>query len=158
MKHIMTMLLLLTATLISLPANAQVKDLEKYSKTDGVSYAYISKTMLQLASSEKIGIPGLNMKKKELIDKISGIQIISTEKKASSSKLKKEIESITSRDKYETLMEMGEEEKLVIYYKSGKKQSAIIMVTEEDSGLSIIAITGAFSPKDVKDLGGSSQQ
>lgn len=159
MKHgIFTTLLAICLFMVGITANAQVKALNDLRKTPGVSYVYISKFMLDLVggsssnidigkgkSSDKVNINSLK-------GKIGGIQIISTETESALSTVKETISNLISKEKYETMMELDEdEESCVIYFKQGKEQSVILMQNEGDNELSIIAISGTFTEQDIKE-------
>ena len=60
---------------------------------------------------------------------------------------------MVKRDKYEMLMQVDEEEsKVRIYFKDGKKQSVILMSTDESNETSVIVFTGTFKIEDIQKM------
>lgn len=147
-----TLILALIMLLGTLAANAQVKSLEKYADMKNVTYVFISKAMLGMAQKATTpSVPGMEMKK--VMPKLSGIQIITSENKLASAKMKSDVADIIRKEKYEVLMQVDDDgEKVRIYHQEGKTQSAIIMITEADKELTIIAFSGKFSLNDVKGM------
>ena len=154
MRKIITRILTLALimTLTSFAANAQVKSLEKYADMKNVTYVYISKAMIGMAQKMSApSVPGMEMKK--VMPKLTGIQIISSDNKSANAKLKAEVADIIKKEKYEVLMQVDDDgEKVRIYLHEGKTQSAIIMLTEAEKEVTIIAFTGKFSLDDVKGM------
>ena len=90
----------LAMALMSLQANAQVKEFEKYADTKNVTYVFISKFMLRMAGKAKTpSVPGVDTK--SLMNKLTGIQIITSENEAASARLKSDVQSIVKQGKYE---------------------------------------------------------
>lgn len=139
--------MLLTAVCIT--ANAQVKEFERYSDTKNVTYVYISKHMLQMAGKTTTpSVPGVNLN--NIMNKLTGIQIITAEEKNAAARLKTETLGLIKNGKYELLMQVDEnEEKVRIYHREGKQQSAIVMLTEETDQTTIIVFSGKFTMDDV---------
>ena len=133
----------------SLHANAQVKAFEKYADAKNVTYVYISKYMLAMAGKNATpSVPGVDIK--TLAGKLTGIQIINTENKAAQAKLKNDVKGIISRDKYELLMQMNEDDsKVNIYHCIAKLQSALVMQVEDKEELTLMVFSGKFTLEDV---------
>ena len=150
MKQIIikTLLGIMVAT-CSLNANAQVKAFEKYADAKNVTYVYISKYMLAMAGKNATpSVPGVDIK--TLAGKLTGIQIINTENKAAQAKLKNDVKGIISRDKYELLMQMNEDDsKVNIYHCIAKQQSAVVMQVEDNEELTLMVFSGKFTLEDV---------
>ena len=150
MKQIIIKTLLgIMVVLCSLTANAQVKAFEKYADAKNVTYVYISKYMLGMAGKNATpSVPGVDIK--TLAGKLTGIQIINTENKAAQEKLKNDIKGIISRDKYELLMQMNEDDSRVnIYHHIAKLQSAVVMQVEDKEELTLMVFSGKFTLEDV---------
>lgn len=147
-KVIRTLLCIMVA-MASLTVNAQVKAFEKYADMKNVSYVYISKYMLRMASNSSMpSVPGVDTK--SLASKLTGIQIISTEEKTARAKLKNDVKDILARDKYEVLMQMREDgEKVDIYHCVGKQQSVVVMLMDEDDSATVMIFSGNFTLDDV---------
>ena len=142
-------LLCVVVMMCSLNASAQVKAFEKYADMKNVTYVFISKYMLGMAGKNSaISAPGIDVK--SLSSKLTGIQIITSENKATRTKLKNEVKAIMAKDKYELLMQVNEDDsKVNIFHHIGKQQSAVIMQVEGDDELSILVFSGKFTLDDV---------
>ena len=150
MKTIAIRILLVVAMVVtSLQANAQVKAFEKYADMKNVSYVYISKYMLSMAGKNAAhSVPNVNMK--SLTNKLTGIQLINSDEKAARTKLKNDVSSIIARDKYTLLMQVKEDgDKVDIYYHVDKRNSAVVMLVEEDDEVNVIVFSGTFTLDDV---------
>ena len=150
MKQIIIKTLLgIMVVLCSLTANAQVKAFEKYADAKNVTYVYISKYMLSMAGKNATpSVPGVDIK--TLAGKLTGIQIVSTENKAAQAKLKNDVKGIISKDKYELLMQMNEDDSRVnIYHHITKQQSAVVMQVEDKEELTLMVFSGKFTLDDV---------
>ena len=147
-KMIRTLLCIMVA-MASLTVNAQVKAFEKYADMKNVSYVYISKYMLRMASNSSMpSVPGVDTK--SLASKLTGIQIISTEEKTARAKLKNDVKDILARDKYEVLMQMREDgNKVDIYHCIGKQQSVVVMLMDENDSATVMIFSGNFTMDDV---------
>jgi hypothetical protein len=148
-QTIIKALLCLVVALSSLTANAQVKAFEKYADMKNVTYVFISKYMLGMAGKNAgLSVPGVDVK--TLANKLTGIQIISSENKGAQTKLKNDVKAIMAKDKYELLMQVNEDDsKVNIFHHVTKQQSAVIMQVEDDEELTILVFSGKFSLEDV---------
>ena len=147
-KMIRTLLCIMVA-MASLTINAQVKAFEKYADMKNVSYVYISKYMLGMASKTSMpSVPGVDTK--SLASKLTGIQIISSEEKTARVKLKNDVQDILARDKYEVLMQIREDgDKVDIYHCVGKQQSVVVMLMDEDDSATVMIFSGNFTLDDL---------
>ena len=147
-KMIRTLLCIMVA-MASLTVNAQVKAFEKYADMKNVSYVYISKYMLGMASKASMpSVPGVDTK--SLASKLTGIQIISSEEKTARAKLKNDVKDILARDKYEVLMQIREDgDKVDIYHCVGKQQSVVVMLMDENDSATVMIFSGNFTMDDV---------
>ena len=150
MKQIIIRILLCAVVVMaSLTVNAQVKAFEKYADMKNVSYVYISKYMLGMASKASMpSVPGVDTK--SLASKLTGIQIISSEEKTARAKLRNDVKDILARDKYEVLMQIREDgDKVDIYHCVGKQQSVVVMLMDEDDSATVMIFSGNFTLDDV---------
>lgn len=147
-KMIRTLLCIMVA-MASLTVNAQVKAFEKYADMKNVSYVYISKYMLGMASKASMpSVPGVDTK--SLASKLTGIQIISSEEKTARAKLRNDVKDILAHDKYEVLMQIREDgDKVDIYHCIGKQQSVVVMLMDEDDSATVMIFSGNFTLDDV---------
>ena len=146
---IIKVLLCVVSALSSLTVNAQVKAFEKYADMKNVSYVYISKYMLGMASKASMpSVPGVDTK--SLASKLTGIQIISSEEKTARVKLKNDVKDILARNKYEVLMQIREDgDKVDIYHCVGKQQSVVVMLMDEEDSATVMIFSGNFTLDDV---------
>lgn len=148
-QTIIKAILCVVVALSCLNANAQVKAFEKYADMKNVTYVFISKYMLSMAGKNATPqVPGVDIK--TLANKLTGIQIIHAENKGAQTKLKSDVKNIMAKDKYELLMQMNEDDnKVNIFHHVGKQQSAVIMLVEEDDGVTVMVFSGKFTMDDV---------
>ena len=148
-QRMIRILLCAVVVMASLTANAQVKAFEKYADMKNVSYVYISKYMLGMAGKTATpAVPGVDTK--SLFGKLTGIQIISSEDKVARTKLKSDVKDILSRDKYEVLMQIREDDsKVDIYHCVGKQQSVVVMFMDEDDTATVMVFSGHFTMEDI---------
>ena len=162
----------LALAMMSLQANAQVKEFEKYADTKNVTYVFISKYMLRMAGKVSApSVPGVDTK--SIMNKLNGIQIISSEDKAASARLKAETQALVKQGKYELLMQVDEDDQKVrIYHCEGNRrqteshqaglngrgakekgeanqQSAVVMMADEEGEFTVIVFSGTFTLEDV---------
>lgn len=146
-QTIIRSLLCTVMALICLTASAQVKAFEKYADTKNVTYVYISKYMIGMVG-KMATMPGVDIS--SLSNKLSAIQIITSDDKAAGTKLKKEVQNILSNGKYEKLMQINEDDsKVNIYHSEGKQQSAVVMISDGDGSVTVMVFSGKFSLDDV---------
>ena len=146
-QTIIRSLLCTVMALICITASAQVKAFEKYADTKNVTYIYISKYMIGMVG-KMTTMPGVDIS--SLSNKLSAIQIITSEDKAAGMKLKKEVHGILSNGKYEKLMQINEDEsKVNIYHSEGKQQSAVVMISDGNGSVTVMVFSGKFSLDDV---------
>lgn len=146
---IMKTLLCVVVALCSINANAQVKAFEKYANMKNVSYVYISKYMLGLAGKNAApSVPGIDTQ--TLANKLTGIQIITSENNAAQKKLNNDVKDMMARDKYELLMQMNEDDnKVNIFHHEDSQQSAVVMLVEGDDETTVMVFSGKFTLDDV---------
>ena len=139
----------LALAMMSLQANAQVKEFEKYADTKNVTYVFISKYMLRLAGKASAPtVPGVNTQ--SIMNKLTGIQIITSEEKTAAARLKTDTQNFVKAGKYELLMQVDDDdEKVRIYHREGKMQSAVIMLSDDAGEVSVIVFSGTFTLEDV---------
>ena len=146
-RTIIKSLLCIVMALLCLTASAQVKEFEKYADTKNVTYVYISKYMIGMVG-KMANMPGVDIS--SLSNKLSAIQIITSDDWDAGRKLKKEVQRILSSGKYEKLMQVNEDNsKVNIYHTEGKQQSAVVMVTDGDGTVTVVVFSGKFNMDDV---------
>ncbi len=146
-QTIIKSLLCTIMALLCLTASAQVKEFEKYADTKNVTYVYISKYMIGMVG-KMANIPGVDIS--SLSNKLSAIQIITSDDKAAGTKLKKEVQGILSSGKYEKLMQINDDDsKVNIYHTEGNQQSAVVMISDGDGSVTVMVFSGKFTLDDV---------
>lgn len=139
-------------------ASAQVKELEQFAEMKDVTYVYISKTMLRMASGlASPEVPGIDIK--GLMNKLSAIQIVSTEKKTVRAKIDATVEKMVKNNKYELMMSINDDtDKVKFYIKETKSSSVLLMAVNEESESVVMAFSGKFNERDVEKLMNESQR
>ena len=148
-QAIIKVLLGMVIVMSGLTANAQVKAFDKYADMKNVTYVFISKHMLAMTGkSAPPSVPGIDTK--TLAGKLTGIQIITSENETAQKKLKNDVKSIMTKDKYELLMQMNEDDnKVNIYYLVDRQQSAVVMLIEDGDEVTVMVFSGEFTLEDV---------
>lgn len=148
-QTIIKVLLGMVIVMSGLTANAQVKAFDKYADMKNVTYVFISKYMLAMTGkSTSPSVPGIDTK--TLAGKLTGIQIITSENETAQKKLKNDVKSIMTKDKYELLMQMNEDDsKVNIYYLVDRQQSAVVMLVEDNDEVTVMVFSGKFTLEDV---------
>ena len=146
-QTIIKSLLCTVMALLCLTASAQVKEFEKYADTKNVTYVYISKSMIGMVG-KMANMRGVDVS--SLSNKLSAIQIITSDDKVAGTKLKKEVQGILSSGKYEMLMQINDDDsKVNIYHTEGKQQSAVVMISDGDGSVTVMVFSGKFNMDDV---------
>lgn len=146
-RTIIKSLLCTVMALLCLTASAQVKEFEKYADTKNVTYVYISKYMIGMVG-KMANMPGVDVS--SLSNKLSAIQIITSDDWDAGKKLKKEVQGILSNGKYEKLMQINDDDsKVNIYHTEGKQQSAVVMISDGDGSVTVMVFSGKFNMDDV---------
>ena len=146
-RTIIKSLLCTVMALLCLTASAQVKEFEKYADTKNVTYVYISKYMIGMVG-KMANMPGVDIS--SLSNKLSAIQIITSDDWDAGKKLKKEVQGILSSGKYEKLMQINDDDsKVNIYHTEGKQQSAVVMISDGDGSVTVMVFSGKFNMDDV---------
>ena len=155
MKRLFTTTLIVIVMLLTgTSAKAQIKAFEKFRNTQGVTYVYISSTMLNMAGkSINTKLENHDIKLGHIIDKISAIQIISSENKSKIKEIKKNTDEIITNDSYQLLMDMSDDDdKVMIYNKTDKQNSVLIMTNEEKDDYQLIVFSGNFTMDDIQKI------
>jgi len=129
----------------------------KYANKDGFSTVNISGKLLGLASK----MDDSNSSQAAMLQKISGIRILSVENKELNKGLNfyKELESdgFFKNNDYESLMEVTEKNQVVRFYgrsgEKGKLSELLLVVGGDDNTL--ISIRGVINPEDIGKITGS---
>lgn len=151
-RLISTALTAIAFMLVCITASAQSTPFDKYADKKDVTYVYISKAMLSLVGTKMMpSINGVNVS--ELSGKLNSIQIINSGTKAAKESLKTDVMSIVKKGKYETLMQISENDsKVNIYHKEGKDSSIIVMMTDNKDDTVVVVFSGTFSTENIMNM------
>lgn len=145
------LLIALTCLLSSL-AMGQKSLMERYANIDGVTTVYISKTMLQMMPNMNVHI---NMNTKDMAGRLTGILILTTERKELVQSLRRDSRQFFSNKTFEVLMTVKDEESLVNFYirrKNDQRVAEMVMVVDEGDEFVLIQMTGDLTMEDIKKM------
>ena len=158
MKRLLMTLALLIPILGFAQDNSPIDKLfNKYANKDGFTTVNISGKLLSFASK----LDDSKSKETEMLEKISGIRILSVEDKELNKNLNffKELEAdgFFKSNNYEVLMEVTEKAEVVRFYgrsgSNGKLSELLLVVGGDDNTL--ISIRGVINPKDIGKITGA---
>lgn len=121
------------------------------SDINGVEVVYISKAMLSMMPNMKM--PGVNIG--NTASKLESLQILSTETKSAATNLRREIDKHIKNGEYETLMYVKDQGSKTEFYTKktqDKKNSEMIMITQDNDEITIIRFLGNFNIKDIQSI------
>lgn len=158
MKRVLILLIALVPLLGMAQENSPVDKLfNKYANKDGFTTVNISGKLLSFASK----LDDSKSKNSEMLDKISGIRILTVEDSTLNKKLNfyKELDGdgFFKANNYEALMEVTDKNEVVRFYgRSGErgKLSELLLVVGGKSN-TLISIRGMINPDDIGNLTGS---
>lgn len=158
MKRLLIALVLLLPIFGMAQDNSPIDKLfNKYANKDGFSTVNISGKLLNFASK----MDDSNGKESAMLEKISGIRILSVEDKELNKGLNfyKELEAdgFFKNNSYESLMEVTDKNEVVRFYgrsgEKGKLSELLLVIGGDDNTL--ISIRGVISPEDIGKITGS---
>lgn len=158
MKRLLITLVLLIPLLVVAQDTSPIDKLfNKYANKDGFSTVNISGKLLNFANK----MDDSNSKEAAILEKISGIRILSVEDKDLNKGLNffKELEAdgFFKNNNYESLMEVTEKNEVVRFYgrsgEKGKLSELLLVVGGDDNTL--ISIRGVINPEDIGKITGS---
>jgi hypothetical protein len=124
---------------------------DQLTDINGVEVVYISKAMLSMMPNMKM--PGVNIG--NTAGKLESLQILSTETKSAVINLKREINKHIKNGEYETLMYVKDQGSKTEFYTKktqDKKNSEMIMITQDNDEVTIIRFLGNFNIKDIQSI------
>jgi len=158
MKRILIALVMLIPILGIAQDNSPIDKLfNKYANKDGFTTVNISGKMLNFARD----LDNTDSKEANMLEKISGIRILSVENKDLNKGLNfyKELEAdgFFKNNVYESLMEVTEKDEIVRFYgregAKGKLSELLLVIGGNDNTL--ISIRGLIDPNDIAKITGS---
>ena len=144
--------------LFCLQASAQLEFMEKYEDNKNATYVYVGKAMLKLVGANKFSDVG-GRDFSALADKLTCVQVVSSEDKQTIAKLQADIAETVKKDKAEVLVKATEEgEKVTIYFMEGKAENYVLIAASEEEETNIVAVSGTFTFDDIEKMVAESQQ
>ena len=170
MKRIILLALVAISTLA---ANAQHDYFDKFADMDGVTSVYVSKTMFRFIQGLPIEVDEVDMN--QIISKLDGLYILTTDKPEVMEMLRKEtafitknedFECIKSKQKtketvsrkegngYEEIVRIKEDgQKIAIYMKEEEdNHTEFVMIIDSPDEFVVMVFTGELQPSDVQAL------
>ncbi len=125
---------------------------QKYSKTEGITKVYISRSLLSLfgnSSSVDVGTDRVDIS--QVASKLSGIYVLSTERPDVAQAMKKDFDRLLKDGNFELLMEVDDAQDHCVIYLSrdGKFVRDLYLCARDDNEFSIIQITGEMTQEDL---------
>lgn len=144
--------------LFCLQASAQLEFMEKYEDNKNATYVYVGKAMLKLVGANKFSdVGGRDIS--ALADKMTCVQVVSSEDKPTIAKLQADIAETVKKDKAEVLVKATEEgEKVTIYFMEGKAENYVLISASEEEETNVVAVSGTFTIDDIEKMVAESQK
>ena len=157
MKRIIILaVLLLSVTIASAQEGKNIYN--KYSGSKGVSAVYISPAMFKIIGKlpdlEMTTADGNTMNLAPLISTFQGFYMLDISNTTTISAISQDVASMTSKGKYELMMEMKDERETLQIYTSGNEkiiQSFVFLASDEKS-VQFICIDGEMKREDIEKL------
>jgi hypothetical protein len=144
--------------LFCLQASAQMEFIEKYEDNKKATYVYVGKAMLKLVGTNKFAAPG-GRDLSAIADKLNSMQIVSSEDKQTSDKLKADVAETVKKHKFDILVKASDEgSKVTIYFMEGKAENYVLIAANEDNETNVIAISGTFTYEDMEKMSRNSAE
>ena len=163
MKRIIILaVLLLSATIASAQEGKNIYN--KYSGDKGVSAVYISPSMFKIIGKlpdlEMETSDGKSMNLAPLISTFQGFYMLDISNTTTASAINQDVASMTSKGKYELMMELKDDGETIRIYTSGNEKtihSFVFLVSDGDS-VQFICIDGEMKRSDIEKLIANSLQ
>ena len=126
---------------------------QKYSESEGVCAVYISSAMFRMIGS----IPDLKVNKSDvnlnpIIQTLTGLYILNSESESIRTALKTDVERFVASGKYELLMEVQENKKIMRMYTAGTDDivDSFVMLAVESGEIDFICLDGKMKREDLE--------
>lgn len=161
MKRIIILaVLLLSVTIASAQEGKNIYN--KYSGSKGVSAVYISPAMFKIIGK----LPDLEMKTADgntmnlapLISTFQGFYMLDISNTATISAINQDVASMTSKGKYELMMELKDEGETLQIYTSGNEKiiQSFVFIGSDENSVQFICIDGEMKRSDIEKIIASS--
>ncbi|MBQ8520702.1 MAG: DUF4252 domain-containing protein [Bacteroides sp.] len=150
-------ILIVTVFTLGLPATVQAKtfDFDKMAEIEGVTSVHISKAMFKLLSGMGLKANGIDLQ--SVMPKLESLQIITCEKPGIIPLLKKEAEAFSTKEGYEELMRVKEDNShTVILQKQHeyKPNEYVLVNIEGNEDFNLILMKGTLTLEELQQLAG----
>ena len=126
---------------------------QKYSESEGVCAVYISSAMFRMIGS----IPDLKVNKSDvnlnpIIQTLTGLYILNSESESIRTALKTDVERFVASGKYELLMEVKENKKIMRMSTAGTDDivDSFVMLAVESGEIDFICLDGKMKREDLE--------
>mgnify|MGYP003392350415 FL=1 len=155
MKH--SIILITIALFLSIPTAIQAKtfDFDKMAEMEGVTSVHISKAMFRLLSGMGIKADGIDLQ--SVMPKLESLQIITCEKPEIIPLLKKEAEVFSTKEGYEELMRVKEDDSHTIILQKqheDKPNEYVLVNIEGNEDFNLILMKGILTLEELQQMMG----
>ena len=155
MKH--SIILIAIALFLSIPTAIQAKtfDFDKMAEMEGVTSVHISKAMFRLLSGMGIKADGIDLQ--SVMPKLESLQIITCEKPEIIPLLKKEAEVFSTKEGYEELMRVKEDDSHTIILQKqheDKPNEYVLVNIEGNEDFNLILMKGTLTLEELQQMMG----
>lgn len=155
MKH--SIILIAIALFLSIPTAIQAKtfDFDKMAEMEGVTSVHISKAMFRLLSDMSIKADGIDLQ--SVMPKLESLQIITCEKPEIIPLLKKEAEAFSTKEGYEELMRVKEDDSHTIILQKqheDKPNEYVLVNIEGNEEFNLILMKGTLTLEELQQMMG----
>lgn len=155
MKH--SIILIAIALFLSIPTAIQAKtfDFDKMAEMEGVTSVHISKAMFRLLSGMSIKADGIDLQ--SVMPKLESLQIITCEKPEIIPLLKKEAEVFSTKEGYEELMRVKEDDSHTIILQKqheDKPNEYVLVNIEGNEDFNLILMKGILTLEELQQMMG----
>ncbi len=155
MKH--SIILITIALFLSIPTAIQAKtfDFDKMAEMEGVTSVHISKAMFKLLSGMGIKADGIDLR--SVMPKLESLQIITCEKPEIIPLLKKEAEAFSTKEGYEELMRVKEDDSHTIILQKqheDKPNEYVLVNIEGNEEFNLILMKGTLTLEELQQMMG----
>lgn len=155
MKH--SIILITIALFLSIPTAIQAKtfDFDKMAEMEGVTSVHISKAMFRLLSGMGIKADGIDLQ--SVMPKLESLQIITCEKPEIIPLLKKDAEAFSTKEGYEELMRVKEDDSHTIILQKqheDKPNEYVLVNIEGNEDFNLILMKGTLTLEELQQMMG----
>lgn len=151
--------IILTALLAfcMVPLMAQTDFYKKYSKTEGITKVYISPSLFSLFgenSNINMGSGADMVNLSSVINKLTGLYVLSTEKADVAQRMQADFEKIIKEENYELLLEAEDGEDVCVIYILREAQliKELFICGRDTTEFSFIQISGSLTQEDINTI------